>query len=507
MQKKGKVYLIGAGPGDPGLITVKGNEKLCSSDVVLYDNLSNHELLTGCPKSAELLYVGKQAGLHFLNQEAIIELMIEKALEGKDVARLKGGDPMIFGRGSEEALALKEAGIEFEIVPGVTAGAGATAYSGIPLTHRKMVTQCIFVTAHEAPDKTESQVEWEKIAQMKSTTVVIYMGAKMLPSIVDTLMKHGMPGDMPAALIENGTLPIQKSVVTNIENLVETARNNDFNPPLITVLGPTTSMAQQINWFEERNLFGRRIVVTRARDQAGPFFKMLRDAGAFPLPIPVIRTELAVPDEPVEDILAKDYDWIVFSSENGVRWFFELLKRSGLDARSLGRSKIAVIGDGTARRLKSYGIIPDFLPSDFLSSALVNELTEKHDLKEKKILRVKGYFKQDPLSKGLSDKGAQVDTIAVYDLTSDTPDEKWTEDLIENGADAVIFTSMSTVNNFFEALGEATARDVLTSARPVAIGPVTAGALREHGIDEYATAEKHNLDGLMEVLENELKRQ
>lgn len=500
----GKVYLVGAGPGDPGLITVRGMELLKSADVILYDKLANPELLAVSKPGAEKIFVGKEAGVHHVKQEDTIQLMIDKAFQGKNVVRLKGGDPLIFGRGSEEALALVEKGIEFEFVPGITAATGATAYAGLPVTHRNIVTQCLMLTAHEAPDKPESQVEWGKIAKLKNTTIVIYMGAKLLPKIVDTLIRNGMAPDMPAAIIRNGTLPNQETYSSVLSKLPGLLKTKNLKPPLITVISPTAEMMGPLDWFSKRPLHGKRIVITRAADQSDSLRKMLIDEGAYPVMLPVIRTVQAYPEIPIIDILDRKYDWIVFSSENGVRWFFSLLDENGLDSRVLAGMKIAAIGSGTSLRLKEYGLIPDFVPENYTSDYLVRELSESENLDGMNILRVKGYFDMDPLTDGFREKGANVFTCGVYKLEQEMPGEESINYLKQSGAEAVIFTSGSTVNNFFEILGEEFAANLFKTAKAVSIGPVTAKVLKQRKITNLAVAEKYNLNGIMDILKKVL---
>ena len=494
--EKGKVYLIGAGPGDPGLITVNGINALKEADVVLYDKLANPELLGECRSDAEMIFVGKAAGHHYVKQEDTIKLMIEKANSGNIVARLKGGDPLIFGRGSEEAVELVSEGIKFEFIPGVTAAAGATAYAGIPLTHRNMATQCVMLTAHEAPGKEESQIEWERLAGMKNTTIVIYMGAAMLPEISKTLIDFGMDENHPAAVVQNGTLPEQRSISGTIKTIPQLVSEKGLKPPLITILGPTVSLREKINFFENKPLFGRRIVVTRAKDQAASFYKMLRELGAEPVPFPVIKTEQANPKTNLETVLENKYEWTVFSSENGVRWFFSLLNDNGKDARVLGNSRVAAIGSGTQKKLKEMGIIADFVPETYTSRALVDELASKYDLAGRNVLRVKGYFEQDPLTENLVKKGAEVHPLEVYRLEKDEPTDMQKDNLMNNGAEAIVFTSGSTVDNMLSVLGERSA-EVLMNTIPIAIGPVTATKLEERGILHYIMADQHDLDGII----------
>ncbi len=497
----GKVFLIGAGPGDTGLITVRGLEILKRAETVLYDNLANSRLLDYCREDAEFIFVGKEAGKHYVPQEEIIDILIEKAKEGKNVARLKGGDPLIFGRGSEEAQKLNKEGIAFEIIPGVTAAAGATAYAGVPLTHRNMVTQCMFVTAHEAAGKKERQVNWQEIAVIKNITIVVYMGAKMLPHLVQKLIKYGMDPDTPAALIESGTLPCQKTGKGLLKNIHEVQKEGNFKPPLLTVIGPTAHFIDELNWYERKPFFGKRIVVTRAFDQAGSLIEMIKDAGGMPIHFPVIRTSVKDPGVSFRELFDKNnYDWAAFTSKNGVRWFFKLLEKENLDARIFGKTKIAAIGPGTADKLSQYGIKADFIPEQYTSSVFVEDMAAKEDIKGKKVLRLKGYFESDPFTDGLRKKGADVDAVEVYQLSSEQPREAQFQDITDHGADAVLFTSSSTVRNFMNIYGESRAKELFSKAYAVAIGPVTAKTLRKYEVEKMKMADIFNLEGLMDAL-------
>ena len=375
--KYGKVYLIGAGPGDPKLITVKGLEALKSADAVLFDRLASPLLLRSTRSDAEIIFVGKEAGFHYASQTEIINLLIEKAKEGKSVARLKGGDPLIFGRGSEEAIELTAAGIDFEIIPGITAASGATTYSGIPLTHRNMVTQCVFVTAHEAPGKGISQVDWHLLAQMKYTAIAIYMGAAMLPKISQTLIENGLSPEHPAAAIENGTSSRQRTIVSTISELPELAAKHHFQPPMITVISPAITLRNEINWFETKPLFGKKIVVTRALEQASGFAEQLADNGAEPVFLPVISISSFMPQFDFEKILNEAYDWIFFTSENGVNYFFNYLKNNNI-ASIPNSAKIAAIGAVTAQAVARHFIRADFVPETFPSAALLMEFLQKY---------------------------------------------------------------------------------------------------------------------------------
>lgn len=497
--RKGKVYLVGAGPGDIGLITVRGKELIAKADVILYDNLANSLLLNDAKPNAELIYVGKKANEHIVKQDRIIDLMIEKAESGLNVLRLKGGDIYVFGRGSEEALALNDKGIEFEVVPGITAATGATAYAGIPLTHRKLVTQCVFVTAHEAPDKKEQQVEWEHLAQMKHTTIVIYMGASMISNVVDILIKNGMPEETPAAVIQNGTLPNQRSVSGILKNIPEIIRTNGLTPPLITIISPTIELRDKINWFENRPLSGKKIVVTRAVDQAVELIDKLNSLGAETIHLPVIKTE----SKKIEDIgtvFEGHHDWVLFTSENGVRYFFEQLNERDLDSRFFSDMKIAAVGSQTAKALKRFGLKADLVPSSYTSATLLQELIDGFEIRGKKFLRIKGYFDNDPLTEGIKKNGGYVNAVSCYELQSNTPTNFQTSKVIDNKIDAVLFTSVSSIDNFYSALGNEAADKVLRSTNPVVIGPVTAKGFAKYGITKFIESKIQTIDGMIKEL-------
>ncbi len=502
--KKGIVYIAGAGPGDPNLISVKALNKLKTSDCILYDRLANYLLLSYCREDAEKIFAGKEPGHHHKSQEEIIELMKIKANEGKTVLRLKGGDSLIFGRGSEEALALKDAGIEYEIIPGISAGMGATAYAGIPLTHRKLVTQCVFLTAHEAPGKEETQINWEYLAKMANTNLVIYMGAAMIEKISNFLIDYGMIPDMPAAVVENGTLPNQRSLVSNIKDIPEKAKQQNFSSPLIFLIGPTVPLRDSIMWRELKPLAGKRIITTRAIDQSESLFTRLLDEYAAPIVFQSIKTSRINPYVDMKSFFNNNqFDWLFFTSENGVRHFFDILKDNKLDTRALGGTKIAAIGSGTALKLNEFNIFPDFVPKKFTSASLLEEMPLSFALKSKKILRVKGDFDRDQLSDGLKQLGAKLTTLNVYKIQKDNPPQDTIDDIIKNGADCCMFTSVSTVNNFFDTMGDF-AEKLLNSGKtiPLSIGPVTSQCLKEKGIKNILETDTHTIDGMIEKMKS-----
>ena len=501
MKKKGIVYLVGAGPGDAGLITVKGMNKLREADVVLYDNLANSRLLSECPAHCEIIFAGKESGHHYVEQNIITELLIRYARKGKKVVRLKGGDPLIFGRGSEEAKALYEAGIEFEIIPGVTAATGVSAYSGIPLTHRNKVVQTVFVTAHEKLNKRSPQVDWQSLGKLKNTTIVIYMGVSQIQNVVNELINAGMKRNTPAAVVEKGTLSEQRTFSTTIAKLPQIVKSNNIRPPSIFIIGDTVNSNKSLNWFESKPLFGKRIVCTRAEEQAQSLINALVEKGAIPIPFSTIKTELSKPKVRIKSLISSNkFDWLIFSSENGVKFFFDLLSKENADSRILNRTKIAVVGTSTGIKLKDYGLIPDFIPNKFTAESLLKEITKKYNLNSKNILRVKGDFRDDTLSDGLIKSGAKVTALEVYKTIKVKPLKAALDELMNSHNNAYLFTSKSTVKNFFEILNEEKSLELLNNSKTLAIGPVTADELKGRGVKKVRISKIHTIDGMVEEL-------
>jgi len=504
---KGIVYLVGAGPGDPGLITVRGLDLLQRADAVVYDRLVHPSLLESVPQQAERHFVGKRTDCHSMPQEEINALLVKLGGEGKVVVRLKGGDPFVFGRGGEEGLELAAAGIPFEVVPGVTAGVAAAAYAGIPVTHRNIATQCLLVTAHEAVGKDESQVAWSQLAALDHTTLVGYMGVKTFPEVVAELLRGGKDPATPAALVASGTTPAQRAVTGTLSTIVAAGKQAGVKPPAIFVIGETVSLANDLAWFGRHPLFGKRLVVTRARDQASALAQPLLALGAEVIQMPVIRTEpLPVGEELRDHLVGDEWDWIVFSSENGVRHFMDALRMERLDARILAGAKIAVVGSGTGNRLRTLGLEPDFMPSSFTTRSLADELNEtvRGGLAGKRVLRVGPELDPDPLVDRLVELDAEVSALRVYRITGGTPLPEMVADLKRHGADGCLFTSGSTVRRFFEVLGRQTARAILTEARAFAIGPVTAKVLEEEGASRIVIAEEHSIPGLLRLVRKSL---
>lgn len=498
---EGKIFLVGAGPGDPGLITVRGKQLIDSADAVVYDALANSDLLppgartTGRP---ELYYVGKRGGAkNPVSQEEINELLVKLAREGKRVVRLKGGDPFVFGRGSEEAQAMNDASVEFEVVPGITAGIAAPAYAGIPVTHRSLATSVTFVTGSEDPTKPTTQTNWTALAK-SGGTIVLYMGVKTLATIADTLIEGGMPADIPAAAIQWGTHPKQRTVVATLETLAEKAAQQDLTAPVITVIGWSVVLRDELNWFERRPLFGKRIVVTRATQQAPALSEKLADLGADVIEMPatqIARLDLA----PLRAEIGRlaQYDWLIFTSQNAISIFWEQLLGEGKDARALAGLKIAAVGPATAGALLEHGITVDVIPSRFVAEGLLEMMQSRDDVAGKKVLYVTAEGARDVLAEGLREIGVEVSVLEAYRSIVDGEGAEKLVRAIEAGrVDLVTFTSASAVRGYIDAVGEEKAQEVPAAS----IGAQTSAALRDAGIEVKVEAKESTLDGLVSAV-------
>ena len=494
---EGKVFFVGAGPGDPGLITVRGKQLIESADAVVYDALANSALLppgareTGRP---ELYYVGKRGGTKVpVTQSEINELLVKLAREGKRVVRLKGGDPFVFGRGSEEAQAMNDASVSFEIVPGITAGIAAPAFAGIPVTHRGLSTSVTFVTGHEDPAKATSQTNWEALAKAGGT-IVLYMGVKTLPAIVSALMQGGMAGEMPAAVIQWGTHPKQRTVTGTLETIASRADEQNITAPAITIIGWSVVLRDELAWFERRPLFGRRIVVTRSTQQAPALTEKLRELGAEVVEMPA--TQIARLDlEPLRAELSQlsKYAWLIFTSQNAISIFWEQLLGEGRDARALAGLKIAAVGPATAGALLEHGIAVDVIPPRFVAEGLLDILGARSDVAGTRILYVTAEGARETLAAGLRDIGAEVVVVEAYRSVVDGQGAERLARAIEAGRiDLATFTSASAVKGYVDAVGE----DLALRVPAASIGPQTSDALRETGIEIKAEAEESTLDGL-----------
>ena len=498
---KGKVYLIGAGPGDPGLITVKGLECIKQADVLIYDYLASPTLLNYASKNAEIIYVGKKGGDHTLSQDKINSLIVDKADKGFIVTRLKGGDPFIFGRGGEEAEALIEKGIAFEVVPGVTSAIAAPAYAGIPLTHRKFTATVAFVTGHEDPTKKESNINWSALAKGIGT-IVFLMGVKNLPRITTQLINCGMSPDTPVALVRWGTTPKQFSIEGTLENINDRVKSIGLKPPAIIVVGDVVQLRKKMNWFENRPLMGKRIVVTRAREQASDLVKQLSDLGAECLECPTIK--VAPPDDwklldaAIDNI--SSYDWLVFTSVNGVDYFFKRLFAKGKDVRALSKLNTAVIGPATEKRLFNFGLKSDIVPKNYRAESIIEAFSNKN-INGKKILLPRAKEARPILPVELTKMGALVDEVTSY-YTKEVPDsaDLLLKRLKEGTIDLITFTSSSTVKNLKAILPDNIFDSQMKNITIACIGPITADTAKSLGFEVHIVANSFTIPGLCEAI-------
>lgn len=490
----GVVYLVGAGPGDPGLMTARSLELIAGADVVFYDRLIPPGALAGAREEAELIYVGKQPGVPSVPQEEIGAKLVEAGQAGKSVVRLKGGDPFVFGRGGEEGEALRAAGVEFEVVPGVTAGVAATAYAGIPVTHRDDASAVAFVTGHEDPDKDETALDWEALAAFPGT-LVFYMGVKRLEHNANALIAAGRDPDQPAAAIERGTMGGQRTVTATLRTIHEAVGLAAVKAPALIVIGPVVERREQLAWLERRPLHGKKVIVTRARAQASGLAKTLRGLGAEVVELPAIRIEPRLQRPEVREAAAAVgvYELICLTSPNGVRLLFEAMAAAGLDARALAGVTVAAIGPGTARELAARGVLADVVPERFVAEGLIEALGDL-ELEGQRVLVARAAEARDVLPDWLRERGAAVDVVALYETVREQPSEEAIA--AAEDADYVTFTSSSTVTNLTEALGERFPRE----ARVVSIGPVTGEAVRAAGLSVDVEAERHDVDGLLQAL-------
>ena len=498
---KAKVYLVGAGPGDEGLITVKGRQCIENSDVIIYDYLASPTLLKHAPKTAEKIYVGKKGGDHTLSQDEINALILEKAKANSIVCRLKGGDPFIFGRGGEEAEILAAKGIPFEIVPGVTSAIAAAAYAGIPLTHRKLTATLAFITGHEDPHKEESNIDWESLAKGIGT-LVFFMGVKNLPDITQKLIANGKSPETPVALIRWGTTPGQVTVTGTLDNIAEEVKRAGLKAPAIIVIGEVVNLRQTLKWYENRPLLGKRIVVTRAREQASNLVEKLAGLGADCLEYPTIKIVPAADDKPLREAIVRlpKYKWIVFTSVNGVKYFFDQLFEMGKDARALGHLSTAAIGPATAERLLAYGIKSDIIPENYRAESVVDAF-RKHDLKGQKILLPRAKDARPVLPVELRKMGAEIDEIPVY-LTEKVQNngDQLIEQLESKTIDMITFTSSSTVRNFKALVPPERFKKLMDGITIAAIGPITEDTAKDLDFDVHITAESYTIPGLCEAI-------
>jgi uroporphyrinogen III methyltransferase / synthase len=503
----GRVYLVGAGPGDPGLLTARALELIAAADVILYDRLIPAAALDGARADAEVLFVGKEGGGPSVPQEETEALILARARAGRTVVRLKGGDPFVFGRGGEEALALRAAGIPFEIVPGVTSGVAAAAYAGIPVTHRGLSTAVALVTGHTRADGSEdSSLDWAALAAFPGT-LVFYMGVRQLPQIAESLTAAGRPAAEPVAIVERGTLPDQRTVTGTLEDIAEVAEREQVKAPSITVVGPVAGLAEQLEWLPERPLSGQTVAVTRARAQASGLARRLEDLGASVVQAPAIRVQ-AISDPTDSAVDLSPYDLVCFTSPNAVDALFERLGQTAraqtdpractstfapTDARAFASARVAAIGTGTARALAEHGLIADIVPERFVAESLVDALV---DVPVQRALVARAKEARDVIPDALRARGAQVDVLALYETVAEPLSPRALA--AAQAADYITFTSSSTVRFFLNAAGGS--GGLSSETRIVSIGPITSETLRKNGLEPHVEASDHDVEGVVRAL-------
>jgi len=496
----GRVFLVGAGPGDPGLITIKGLRCLREADVVIYDHLIPEEVLKLCPPHVRFIYAGKSGSDHTLAQEEINHQLVIEAKKGLTVVRLKGGDPFIFGRGGEEALVLREQGIPFEIVPGVSSAIAVPAYAGIPLTHRGHTSTLTFVTGHEDPKKEKSALDWEALARIG--TLVFLMGVKNLPHITENLLRAGKPADTPAALIRWGTTPEQETLVSTLKDIAKESQEKGFSPPAILVVGSVVSLRKELNWFENLPLFGKGIVLTRPLEQSAEMAERLKNLGARVILFPTIEIEPPASWKGCDDAIDRldTYHWIIFTSVNGVKFFFRRLMEKGKDVRDLKGLHFAAIGPTTAQAINAFGIVVEINPSVYTSEGLV-EAFKPIDLRGLRILIPRAQEARDVLPKGLARLGAQVHEVAVYRTIGNRPNQEELLKLMAEGrVSCLTFTSPSTVKHFLSLMGKGFR--LPKQVKVAVIGPVTKAYARECGLPVHIEGKPYTKEGLIEGIVN-----
>lgn len=499
MSPKGKIYLVGAGPGDPGLITVKGLACLRNADVVVYDHLANDSLLAETRKEAELIYVGKSSSRHTMVQEEISRLLVKLALEGKAVVRLKGGDPFVFGRGGEEVEEIVKAGLPFEVVPGISASVAVPAYAGIPITHRKVASSFAVITGHEAPGKAESSIAWDRLATGVDTLVFL-MGVANLGYIVQQLKRNGRPGDTPVAVIHEGTLPSQETAAGTLDTIEERVKEAGIKPPAVIVVGGVAGLRETMRWFDSRPLFGKRVLVTRTRDQASKLSALLEEQGAVPVELPTIEVEAAGEDAGLDRAVGgvSGYDWVFFTSANAVGIFLDRLEKLGGSLGDFKKVKLGAIGPATAEALARAGLRADYVPRRFVAEGILEDIP-RSAVEGKRVLLPRADIAREDLAEGLERLGAKVDGVSLYrTVRARAEGQPGLKMLREGRLDVITFTSSSTVANLAAMLGDD--RDKINRALVACIGPVTAATARKLGLRVDVVAEEHTIPGLVRAI-------
>ncbi|MBT7733430.1 MAG: uroporphyrinogen-III C-methyltransferase [Verrucomicrobia bacterium] len=498
----GKVYLVGAGPGDAGLLTLRGAELLRRADVVVYDSLVNRELLALAPEAAEIIFGGKRPRDRAIPQEELNQLLAEKAKAGKTVVRLKGGDPYIFGRGGEEAAKLHRDGVPFEVVPGISSIIAAPSYAGIPLTHREHCSSFTVITGHEDPDKDESALDWKRVAREPGTKVLL-MGVERIGKIAAALEANGLPADTPAAMVRWGTMGRQQTITATVGTLAAKVAKADFKAPAVTVIGTVSTLRDTLNWYENRPLFGQRVVVTRNRREAGKLSGQIRELGAEVLEIPTIKILPPTRNEPLIEAITGigSYDWIIFTSANGVEHFFDYFFKAFRDVRDLGSVRFAAVGPATAKKLREFHLNIDLMPKTYTAAATAKAMIAAQNVENISVLLARAESANPELPRLLEDKGAIVDDIAFYKTEPETADRNGAaDDFEENSADWITFASSSAVRNFDARFGLAKRCADNPKLKLASIGPETTKALKELGLKPTAKAKEHTIDGLAAAL-------
>jgi uroporphyrinogen III methyltransferase/synthase len=492
------VFLVGAGPGDPGLLTLRAAEVLESAEVLLYDALASDAIVAFAPETCERIYVGKRAGDHAMPQDEIERLAIERARAGSRVVRLKGGDPFIFGRGGEEAQALAAAGVPFEIVPGVSSAYAAPAYAGIPLTHREYAASFTVATGHEDPGKAVSSLDWAKLADPQRTLVLL-MATANLREIANELVAHGLAPQTPAAVVQDGTRPSQRTVLGRLDSIADDVAAAKVGAPAVVVVGDVAALRTQLRWFDTGALFGKRVLITRAGEQSGEFARALLARGAQPVVAPTIAIvpvdDTSGADRAIDDL--PSYAWLIFTSQNGVDAFFARLAAKKRDARAIGTTKVAAIGERTGARLRTHGVIADLVPAEFISEEIAPEVIARSAAGDR-VLLYRAQEARDVLPQMLRDAGLIVTIVPAYS-TVIPPDAQFAHKVAE--ADVLTFTSASTVRGFVALLGDIAASPAANGKCVACIGPITANAAAQAGLTIDVVAPVHTTAGLLDALE------
>ncbi len=506
--EKGMVYLVGAGPGDAGLLTLRAAELLARADVVVYDALVGAGVLSMIPRGVERIYGGKRAGDHAIPQDQLNRLLVEKAKAGKTVVRLKGGDPYVFGRGGEEAQELAEAGVRFEVIPGISSVVAAPAYAGIPITHREHCSMFQVITGHEDPDKGETAVDWNAVARVPGTKVVL-MGVERLRGIAEGLMSGGMASATPVALVRWGTTARQETLVATLGTVAAEVERVGFKAPAVTVIGTVVNLRAELDWWGKRPLSGRRIAVTRTREQAGRLSGRLRELGAEVLEVPTLRIEPPNPIQPLLEAVVGigEYDWLVFTSPNGVTAFFDTFAKAFTDIRSIGNVRIAAVGPATADKVRERNLAVDVMPEKYLAAEVVGAIAKHETVENLRFLLLRAEVATPDLPAKLEELGGIVDDVACYRTVPETEEgAEAAGSLVEEGVDWVTFTSSSTVENFHGRFDLPALLKKFPGMKTASIGPETSKALKALGVTPTLEAREHNVDGLVAALLRGAKR-